>query len=367
VVRERLRAWGAGSHLNTLRVITREKCPPLTNAAAWLEFPYRDYDVVILDSLDSMAEGIGEQDSSKPSRAIAAVLDIARREKGPGVLILGNCVRTGKHSRGSGVIEDRSDIVLEVRDCTNFHPSGKKPWIEELPAADAASWASKSSRRKGQVKFRLAFIPTKFRIGEEPEPFAMEIDTTTNPWTMADVTDCIDQEGAAERERQTQEKASAVRAAAEFLKTEILRREADGEPTILKKQAEEFLASCGIKQKIAREVINSPSFETVDGVGKGHPKGVRLAGQNDGLNRNTTRMEAAVYADSSDGDFGRPHPELATEIGMHESQYPCGSKRGAISVDDSLLTPDGPLSSADFQDMPGPSPARGTQGTEEEL
>ena len=125
-MRERLRAWGADADLKTLKVITREKCPPLTNSAAWLEFPYLEYDVVILDSLDSMAEGIGEQDSSKPSRAIAAVLDIARREGGPGILILGNCIKTGKHSRGSGVIEDRSDIVFEVRDCTNFHPSRKE-------------------------------------------------------------------------------------------------------------------------------------------------------------------------------------------------------------------------------------------------
>jgi hypothetical protein len=336
VVRERLLAWGAGADMSTLKVITREKCPPLTNAVAWGEFPYLEYDVVILDSLDSMAEGVGEQDSSKPSRAIAAVLDIARREGGPGVLILGNCVRTGKHSRGSGVIEDRSDIVLEVRDCTNFHPSGKKPWIEELPAADAASWASKSSRRKGQVKFRLAFIPTKFRIGEEPEPFAMEIDTTTNPWTMADVTNCIDQEGAAERERLAQERASAVRAAAEFLKTEILRRGTDGEPTILKKQAEEFLASCGVKQKIAREVINSSAFEAVEIVGKGHPKGVRLASNNDGVNRNNPTAETAVYACSSEGDFGQPLPAQSTETDSQETGCLRGFQEGAISVEPSL-------------------------------
>jgi hypothetical protein len=338
-VRARLRAWGAGGDLSMLKVITREKCPPLTNAAAWGQFPYLEYDVVILDSLDSMAEGVGEQDSSKPSRAIAAVLDIARREKGPGVLILGNCVRTGKHSRGSGVIEDRADIVFEVRDCTNFHPSGKKPWIEELPAADAASWASKSSRRKGQVKFRLAFIPTKFRIGEEPEPFAMEIDTTTHPWTMADVTDSIDQEGAAERERQAQERTAAVEAAAELLRAEILRREAGGEPVLLKKQAEEYLTSHGIKQKIAREAINSPAFETVEVAGKGHPKGVHLAGKNGNVNRNTTRTEPAFDAGSSDGDFGQPHPERATELDPQEAQRLSGSQREGSSVDGSSPTP----------------------------
>ena len=115
VVRYRLKGFGAENTLAALRVISREKCPPLTNATAWAAFPYSDYDVVILDSFDSAAEGVGEQDSAKPSRAIAPILDIARRENGPAILILGNTVRTAAHSRGSGVIEDRSDIVYEVR------------------------------------------------------------------------------------------------------------------------------------------------------------------------------------------------------------------------------------------------------------
>jgi hypothetical protein len=123
----------------------------LTDARAWAEFPYSEYDLVIVDSLDSAAEGVGEQVSAKPSKAIALLLDIAHRENGPAVLVLGNCVKTGAHSRGSGVIEDRADIVFEVRDCTNFHPSGQKPWVEELPLAGAENWASRSSRRKKQV------------------------------------------------------------------------------------------------------------------------------------------------------------------------------------------------------------------------
>ena len=337
-VRARLNAWGADGDLITLKAITREKCPPLTNAAAWAEFPYLDYDVAILDSFDSMAEGVGEQDSVKPSRAIAAVLDIARREGGPGVLILGNCVRTGKHSRGSGVVEDRADIVFEVRDATGFHPSGKKAWFEELPPADAASWAGRAARRKRREVFRLAFIATKFRIGEEPEPFAIEIDTTSHPWKLSDVTNSIDEEGAAEREKQAQERTASVKAAKELLKAEILRREGGGEPVLLKKQAEEFLTSRGIRQKIAREVINSPAFETVEVVGKGHPKGVQLAGNNGSVNRNTTRTEPASDAGSIDGDFGQPHPERATELHPQEAQRLSGSQRGRISVDGSLFT-----------------------------
>jgi hypothetical protein len=148
VVRGRLRSFGADLDTKDLKVLTREKCPPLTNALAWASFPYGDYDLVILGSLDSAAEGIGEQDSSKPSKAIAPLLDIARRENGPAVLILGNTVKTAQHSRGSGVIEDRSDIVYEVRDATDFHFKGDKPcWVDALPPADAACWAGRSSRR----------------------------------------------------------------------------------------------------------------------------------------------------------------------------------------------------------------------------
>jgi hypothetical protein len=286
-----------------------------------------------------MAEGVGEQDSSKPSRAIAPILDIARREGGPAVLILGNCVRNGKHSRGSGVIEDRSDVVFEVRDATGFHPSGKKPWFEELPPADAGSWAGRATRRKQREIFRLAFISTKFRIGEEPEPFAMEIDTTTTPWTMANVTDTIDLEGAAERERQAQETATAVQDATELLKTEILRREANGEPNLLKKQAEVFLTSRKIKQQIARDAIKSPAFETVYIAGKGHPQNVRLAGNNDTANRNATLAEPPVYAASGASYFGQPHPERATEMDPQKPQCLSGPQKSAISVAGSLFTP----------------------------
>jgi hypothetical protein len=92
-VKERLKAFGATPDLKTLKFVSREQAPSLTNEPAWAKFPYADYDFVILDSLDSAAEGIGEQDSGKPSRAIAPLLDIAYRENGPAVLVLVNCVR----------------------------------------------------------------------------------------------------------------------------------------------------------------------------------------------------------------------------------------------------------------------------------
>jgi len=183
---------------------------------------------------------------------------------------------------------------------------------------------------------------------------------------MTDVTDAIDQEGAAERERQAQERASAVKSAAELLKVEILRREAEGEPAILRKRAEEFLTSRGIKQKIAREAIKSPAFEAVEVDGKGHPRGVRLAADKDGFNRNTTPAEPAPGAASRDGDFSHPHPERITEINSLKTQCLKGSQGGGISVEDTLFAPT-VVSPTRCEDVLTPSPTKEAQGTEEDF
>lgn len=279
IIRERMRALGANGELATLKVISRENCPPLTRADRWAQFPYDDYDVVILDSFDSMAEGVGEQDSSRPSRAIAPILDMAHRENGPAVLVLGNCVKSAMHSRGSGIVEDRADIVFEVRDATDFHPTGSKPWVEELPAQGARDWASRSSRRELREQFRLAFVCTKFRLGEEPAPFILEVNTVTEPWNVRDVTDTVDREGVAARERRAKEKAQTITAAIETLRVEVVRRDQAGED-VLKMKAEAFLTERGFKRKVAREAIASPIFEIAEVDGKGHPKIVRLAREN---------------------------------------------------------------------------------------
>ena len=119
-------AWGA-SDAETLKVLARDEAPPLTDADAWASFPYQDYDLVIIDALGSATEGVGEQDSAKPAKAIAAILDIARNENGPAILILGNTVKSWSHYRGSGVVGDRADIIYEVRDATDLNPSVRKP------------------------------------------------------------------------------------------------------------------------------------------------------------------------------------------------------------------------------------------------
>jgi hypothetical protein len=307
--------------LTKLKFLSRENAPPLTDTKAWDEFPYFDYDAIILDSLDSSAEGVGEQDSSKPSKAIAPLLDIARREDGPAVLVLGNCVRTAARSRGSGVVEDRADVVFEVRDATDFHPSGTKPWIEELPAGGADYWAARSSRRKRREKYRLAFIATKFRIGEEPDPFVLELDLTTDPWTVRDVTDAVDAEGHAAREQSAKEYAEVISRAKSSLVAELCRRQEAQEPIMLKeKDAVPYLMKCGLKRNAARKLLDDPQgaweLRQIDGV-KGHPVGVFLPpgpGEKGNGGGNTTPQKPAKNAGLFNVDFCRPHPEHLAEI-----------------------------------------------------
>jgi hypothetical protein len=280
ITRERFRAWGAEGVMG-LKVLTRDKIPPLTRADSWALFPWADYDVVVVDSLDSHAEGVGEQDSAKPSRAIAPLLDIAHRDGGPAVLILGNCIKTGQHSRGSGVVEDRGDFVFEVRDITGWIPTGKKSWWEELPPADAGSWASRASRRKQRKKIRLAFVCTKFRGLDEPEPFAFEIDFSSDPRSCLEVTNEIDVGGAEAREAHRRERGEKLDRAAKLLVEEITRRQKAGEPVLPKDRgAVPFLVNSGLGRNQARELLNARegldwTFQPIEGE-RGKPLGVFL-------------------------------------------------------------------------------------------
>lgn len=212
-VQRRLRAWGAAG-LDTLRVMCRDDVPPLTDTKAWAEFPVADYDVVGIDSLDATAEGVGEQDSARPARAIAPILDLCHRSGGPAVVVLGNVIKSGAHSRGSGVVEDRADIAYEVRDATGFTPSGTKDWWLELPPAGVDQWASRATRRKRRDTYRLAFVSSKFRIGEEPDPFVYELSLGAEPWGFRLCTADIVAAGQEARETATQERTARLEAAA---------------------------------------------------------------------------------------------------------------------------------------------------------
>ena len=250
-VKRRLRAWGGGG-CHTLKTLTREKAPALTDTTAWAAFPNVDYDVVIVDSFDAAAEGVGEQDSSKPSRAIAALLDVARATNGPAVLILGNVIKSGAHSRGSGVIEDRADIVFEVRDATDVKPTGSKPWWEELPPAGADAWAQRATRRKKRDRYRLALVPSKYRVGEEPDPLALEIDLSAEPWQLRNVADELIEMGEASRREAAEAGDKRLDAVADALRQAVK----DGGALLMNDEAIPLLVTGhGLKRAEARALV----------------------------------------------------------------------------------------------------------------
>lgn len=255
-VKRRLRASGADC-LKTLKVMTRDQVPPLTNRASWERFPFTEWDLVIVDSLDATTEGVGEKDSSKPSQAIAPLLDIAHRTDGPSFLVLGNTIKSGEHGRGSGVVEDRADISYEVRDATGLTPSGTKDWWLELPPAGAGSWAERASRRKRRETYRVAFVPSKFRIGEEPDPFALEIQLATTPWSLTDVTTEIIHAGEAQKEAAEQERARRLDAAADALTAELDARATAGTPLKTEEAVEFLQRACDLKRAGARDLLNT--------------------------------------------------------------------------------------------------------------
>jgi hypothetical protein len=269
-VKRRLRAWGADG-ARTLKVLTRENAPALTDRGAWAIFPFTEYDLIAIDSIDASTEGVGEGDSAKPSKALASILDIAHRAGGPAILVLGNTIKSAAHSRGSGVVEDRADIVFEVRDATDLRPTGTKDWWHELPPAGVDAWAQRASRRKRREVYRLAFIASKFRIGEEPDPFCFEVDLRTEPWTLRDATDELVAAGKAALDGAQRARAATLMAATEKFITYI----ETAEKPVTTEEGEAFLIEQGLKRKVARELISEGDgrlWKREQSPGKGGPK-----------------------------------------------------------------------------------------------
>jgi hypothetical protein len=345
-IRRRLRKWG-GHDAERFKVITRDRAPALTDAVAWSAFPLDTFDLVIVDSIDASTEGVGEGDSAKPSVAFAVVLDLARRADGPAMMVLGNVVKSGAHSRGSGVLEDRGDIVYEIRDATDLKPSGQKDWWHELPPAGVGDWAQRASRRKRRELYRLAFIPTKFRLGEEPEPFVLEVDHRPEPWTLRDVTADLVAAGQAALTTRIRERETALAQATEDLIAQMRHRSENGKPPMTKGEAEALLQAKGLKRAAARDLVTAGAgrlwrLETTPNPGgkgtvvsltfvSGTPCEASLAAKKDGeetprqttfsntsfaadrMNSGRQRSESrklAIHAGSSEGLSSPPSPNI---------------------------------------------------------
>jgi hypothetical protein len=252
IVKKRLRAWGATRSIS-FDVLSREECPPLTDPDAWILFPVEHYDVLIIDSLNSFIEGVTEKEGRELTKALAILIDIASR--GVAVVVLHNCVKDGSTFKGRQDIADRVDILYEVRDATGFLPKGNEDWWLQLPDAGESAWADRASRRKGRTDFRLAFIPSKFRIAAPPEPFCLEISMPgEGEWTLADVTTRMLHEGDQAQQEAKTAKQTKLDDAAHALAA-VIHRIAD-ERYMQKDEAESFLReSCQLTRKEARGLI----------------------------------------------------------------------------------------------------------------
>jgi AAA domain len=284
VIRERLRSWGADNTEN-LHVLTRSDVPSLKDKHLWAKFPTDRYSVVIVDALNSFTEGVTEKEGKQTTQVLATLLDLAR--KGVAILILHNTTKDGANMRGRGEVADRVDIIYEVRDATGFTPSGTKPWWEELPESGEKTFVTRASRRKHRTDYRLAFIPSKFRIAREPEPFCLEIHLPKDePWTLKDVTHELVESGEEAMERSRKEKEEQLDKAAAAVKAEIIKRKSEGKP-LLKSEAEELLQAEGLRQLEARQLVEDKTEiiwtqeKQPGGRGKGKPIALLLRGEDD--------------------------------------------------------------------------------------
>jgi len=192
LLRRHIQALG-GETAHDLHVLTRTHAPSLLDRAAWDAFPVTDYDVVVVDSIGSATEGVSEKEGAESQRVIATLKDLAHR--GPAVVGLDNTIKSGLSYRGRGEKADAVDILYEARNVTGWTPSAAAQWWEQLPDAGEHAWQQRASRRKGQTELRVAFVPSKYRLDIEPEPFVLAVATQQIPWTVADITAEIEQAG----------------------------------------------------------------------------------------------------------------------------------------------------------------------------
>jgi hypothetical protein len=169
------------------------------------------------------------------------------------VLVLANTTKSATSYRGRGEIADTVDLLYEARDITGWKPPVGDAWWEHLPNAGDDQWASRASRRRGQTSLRLAFIPSKFRLGIEPERFCLEMDTARTPWTLADVTEAIERAGAELEQQARLAEALRIDRAVQALVEELASRPADR--PMLKREAEGHLQASGLKRSEARYLI----------------------------------------------------------------------------------------------------------------
>ena len=249
LVRERFRPLDAHT-IEGFHILTREEAPSLRNRTAWQAFPVEQYDVIILDSWGAFTEGVSEKEGRLTQQCLATLKDVAN--SGPAVLVLDNTNKGATSYRGRGEKADAADILYEVRDITGWTLSMPDWWME-FPEAGEHAWQSRAARRKEQSVLRVAFVASKFRLGIEPKPFALEVNMCSVPWILRDITEGLEEFGKETARQETAAQRRHLEAAAQTLRREIQQR--PREAPLLKKEAEQLLRDMHLSVRQARHLL----------------------------------------------------------------------------------------------------------------
>lgn len=249
LVKTRLRRWGA-EKAAALHIMAGENVPPLTDKQAWGTFPAQEFDLVIIDSIGAATEGVSEKEGKETQLYLRTLRHLA--DRGSAILALLNTTKSGLTYRGRGETADRADILYEVRDITGWVPEDGDAWWLNIPEAGEHGWQDRAKRRRGQTTFRLAFVPSKFRLGMEPEPFALEINASGQSWTLADITATLSEEARTKEELRKQSERNKMNGAVYRLIQELDKPEAQ---PVYKTDAVGLLHACGLTRKKARNLV----------------------------------------------------------------------------------------------------------------
>ena len=172
-----------------------------------------------------------------------------------------------------------------------------------MPEAGESAWADRAARRKSRIDYRLAFIPSKFRLGAQPEPFCLEVRLPKEEaWTLEDVTKDLIEAGENTINEAAAEKAKKETAATAALAELVKERHAEKNP-ILKTEAEAYLnKEMDIPRKRCRELLKAQEnllWEFHDVGGKGAGKGLFPRGEHTpAAKKNYEGKTAADHAQS---------------------------------------------------------------------
>lgn len=250
LVKIRLRRWGA-EKAESLHIMAGEEVPALTDKKAWDGFPAQDFDLVIIDSIASATEGVSEREGKETQLYMRTLRHLANR--GPAIMGLLNTTKSALTYRGRGEIADRIDILYEVRDITGWTPDNGDAWWMTIPEAGEHAWQDRAKRRRGQAVFRLAFVPSKFRLGMEPDPFALEINTAASEWSLRDITSNLSDEARSKEEQRKHAERNKQNDAVNYLIRRIAN--APEEQPVYKTEAITLLRDCGLTRKVARNLV----------------------------------------------------------------------------------------------------------------